>query len=448
MPEEKLISFSDLPCCPEITKDPCCDRLRFTYRLEYNLSDLPVEIVITAELERCPGPLALGDVVYSTTLLPGERVRLFTSSRNSRFSYDSESEVTYRHEQASEETYYMTSVDRFMSDLTVNESGGGSAESSSEFETEGSVSNWTDAIFGRPDAKVQGNFSAESSFDFMRELNRHAEASHERSVQGTRAANSIAVGEVQSRSHAEGESESTYEAATRSIQNNNDCHAVTYLAYQLVKKQTVRFRILSVLRRGKDPAADTAVATKPLRPSSRVGVIPNGVLATDAKRLEVETTARTAAASQKANLVGNIGGTGGLIGLANSTLTAAPLRLSNSNLRFKPATSEARAAALAAVDRDLVKAGVIEKAGGDLSRKLAAELSFERTTCLPTQAIVVKGCIDRCNVCEETKQQSIKLELERKALENKLLERQIELLEKSHDYRCCPVGEAETVEPE
>ena len=91
MPDEKLISFSDLPCCPEITKDPCCDRLRFTYRLEYNLSDLPVEIVITAELERCPGPLALGDVVYSTTLLPGERVRLFTSSRNSRFSYDSES---------------------------------------------------------------------------------------------------------------------------------------------------------------------------------------------------------------------------------------------------------------------------------------------------------------------------------------------------------------------
>ncbi len=448
MPDEKLISFSDLPCCPEITKDPCCDRLRFTYRLEYNLSDLPVEIVITAELERCPGPLALGDVVYSTTLLPGERVRLFTSSRNSRFSYDSESEVTYRHEQASEETYYMTSVDRFMSDLTVNETGGGSAESSSEFETEGSVSNWTDAIFGRPDAKVEGSFSAESSFDFMRELNRHAEASHERSVQGTRAANSVAVGEVQSRSHAEGESESTYEASTRTIQNKNDCHAVTYLAYQLVKKQTVRFRILSVLRRVKDPAADTAVATRPLRPNSRVGVIPNGVLATDAKRLDVEATARTAAASQKANLVGNIGGGGGLIGLSNSTLTATPFRISAQTLRFKPATSEARAAALAAVDKDLVKAGVIDKVGGDLSRKLAAELSFERTTCLPTQAIVVKGCIDSCNVCEESKQEAIRLELERKALENKLLERRIELLEKSQDYRCCPVGEAEPADTE
>ena len=157
--------------------------------------------------------------------------------------------MTYRHEQASEETYYMTAYDRFMSDVTVSDQGGGSAQSSSEFETEGSVSNWTDAIFGRPDAKVQGEFSGQSSFDFFRELRRHAESSHERSVQGTRAASSIAMGEVQSRSHAEGESESAYEAATRVIENKNCCHAVTYFAYQLVKRQTMTFRIKSVLRR-------------------------------------------------------------------------------------------------------------------------------------------------------------------------------------------------------
>jgi hypothetical protein len=439
MADEKLINFSELPCCPEITKEPCCDRIQFTYKLEYGLSDLPVEIVITAELERCPGPLALGDVVYSTTLLPGERVRLYTASRNSRFSYDKESEVTYRHEQASEETYYMTSMDRFMSDLTVNESGGGSAESSSQFETEGSVSNWTDAIFGRPDAKVEGNFSAESSFDFMRELNRHAEASHERSVQGTRAANSIAVGEVQSRTHAEGETESAYEASTRMLENKNECHAVTYLAYQLVKKQVVRFRIKSVLRRVKDPAADAGVTTRQLRPGSRVAVIPNAVLATDTNRVEVETTARTAAASQQANLIGS----GGLIGLSSANLMASSVRTSERTLRFKPATTEERAAALRQVDKDLVKAGVIERVGGDLSPKLAAELGFEITTCLPTQAIIVKSCLDKCNTCEETRQISIKLDLERKALENKLLERQIELLENSQEYRCCPVGEDE-----
>ena len=88
--------------------------------------------------------------------------------------------MNYRHEQASEETYYMTAMDHFMSDLTVNESASGRVGSESEFETEGSVSNWTSAIFGRPNARVEGEFSAESSFDFASELSRHAEASHER----------------------------------------------------------------------------------------------------------------------------------------------------------------------------------------------------------------------------------------------------------------------------
>ena len=59
MPKD-LISISDVPCCPEISKDPCCDKLQFTYRLVSRQTDIPVEIVITAELERCPGPLALG----------------------------------------------------------------------------------------------------------------------------------------------------------------------------------------------------------------------------------------------------------------------------------------------------------------------------------------------------------------------------------------------------
>ncbi len=444
MPED-LISISDLPCCPEVSKEPCCERLQFTYRLVNRQTDIPVEIVITAEIERCPGDLALGDVVWSNTLLPGEKVRLFTSTRNNRFTYDQSSEVSYRHEQASEETYYMSAYDRFMSDLTVTDQGGGSAQSESEFETEGSVSNWTDAIFGRPDARVEGEFSAESSFDFFRELRRHAEASHERSVQGTRAANSIAIGEVQSRSHAEGESESAYEASTRTIENRNECHAVTYFAYQLVKRQTVTFRIKSVIRRVIDPAGDAGVSTRPLKPNANVAVIPSGVLSTNTERLNIQTTARTAAAAQKAGLVANIGGS------VATGFSAAPLAMSLRTAtiarQVKPISAQARARALEAVDKDLVRVGILDKVGGQLAKALAAELEFSRTTCLPTQAVVVKGCIDRCNVCEESRQKSIALDLERKALENRLLERQVELLEKHHDYRCCPAGEEEEPVP-
>jgi hypothetical protein len=443
MNDEKLISVNDVPCCPQISSEPCCDRLQFTYRLENRLSDLPVEVTIVAELERCPGPLSLGDVVYSTTLLPGEKVRLYTSNRNNRFTYDRESEVSYRHEQASEETYYMTSMDHFMSDLESTETGSGSSESESDFETEGSLSNWTSAIFGRPNARMKGEFSAESSFEFMHELSRHAESSHERSVSGTRAANSIAVGEVQTRVHAEGESESAYEASTRMIENKNDCHSVSYFAYQLMKKQTMRFRIKSVLRRVIDPAGNTAVDVRPLRANANVGVIPNGVLATSRERLEIETTARTSAVAKQANLISNIGGSGNIVA-GTAGLVAAPIR-SNfvTSVAVKPVTPEVRDAALKAVDGTLVKAGVLDKVGGNISPRLQAALEFEQTTCLPTQAIMVKGCIDDCNVCEPARQKAIKVRLERKKLENKLLERQIELLENSQEYRCCPAGEVE-----
>lgn len=319
MPEDVLVSADDIPCCPEIAKEPCCERLRFSYRLQNRLTDVPVEVVIVAELERCPGPLSLGDVVYSTTLLPGEKVRLHTATRNSRFSYDSESEVNYRHEQASEETFYMASMDRYMSDLTIRDEAEANSQSHSDFEVNASADYWTAVFAGGGSASADGNFNASSSADFARELSQHAEASHDRSVQATRAANSIAVGEVQSRSHAEGESESAYEASTRVFENRNDCHAVTYFAYQLVKKQTLKFSIKAVLRRVVDRAGDSRVDARPVRPPAGVAVIPSGVLATKTDRLEVETVARTSAAAYKANVIGGGPGSAGLSSIALGT---------------------------------------------------------------------------------------------------------------------------------
>jgi hypothetical protein len=440
MPEDVLISANEIPCCPDIAKEPCCERLQFSYRLQNRLTDVPVEVIIVAELERCPGPLSLGDVVYSTTLLPGEKVRLHTSTRNSRFSYDSESEVNYRHEQASEETFYMASMDRYMSDLTIRDEAEASSQSHSDFEVNASADYWTALFAGGGSASADGNFNGSSSADFVRELSQHAQASHDRSVQATRAANSIAVGEVQSRSHAEGESESAYEASTRVFENKNDCHAVTYFAYQLVKKQTLRFRIKAVLRRVLDRAGDSRVDARPVRPPAGVAVIPSGVLATKANRLEVETVARTSAAAYKANVIGAGAGTAGLGNIAFGSVATRTL---GAALRIEPIPEPQRQKALRAVDEDLVKAGVIEKVGGNVSPKLQAELGWERVTCLPTQAIVVKGCLDRCNTCEESRQKSIELSLVHKDLMNKLLAKQIDLLEKSQEYRCCPVSEAE-----
>lgn len=442
---EKAMKASAVPCCPELSAEPCCDRLTWDYRLVNRVGDIPVEVKISVLFERCPGPLSLGDLVYSTTLLPGETVRLFTSSRKNRFTFDSESQVSYRHEQTSEESYYMSSVSRFMSDLTLRDDVESDRSSSGSFKTEGSVSGALESFFVGPSASASGSYNASSTFDFLRELSSHAESSHERSVQATRTASSVTVGEVQSRSHAEGESESTFESSTRTISNLNRCHAVTYFAYQINKTQIVRFKILAITRRVIDPAGDSKVTIVPPRFAGEVAVIPQGVLATDTKRVAVESVARGSGVADRAGVISGGGGDvvqsaqAALQGQLFSARTLAGQRLSTA----QPIAAEARRKALEAVDQDLVAAGLLDKVGGSLNPKLVAELSFERQSCLPTPAILVKGCLDECNVCDDARKQEIKLELERRELENKLLARRIELLEKSQEYRCCPAGEVE-----
>ena len=446
--QEKSMKASAVPCCPELSAEPCCDRLTWDYRLVNRIGDIPVEVKISVLFERCPGPLSLGDLVYSTTLLPGETVRLVTSSRKNRFTFDSESQVSYRHEQTSEESYYMSSMDRFMSDLSIRDDVESGRSSKGSFHTEGSTSGALETVFAGASAEVSGNYNASSSFDFLRELSSHAEGSHERSVEATRTASSVTIGEVQSRTHAEGESESTFESATRTISNRNRCHAVTYFAYQINKTQIVRFKIVAITRRVIDPAGDSKVTIVPPRFTGEISVIPQAVLATDTRRVGVESVARASGVADRAGIISGGGDAAQAVqaplqGQLFATRVAAAQRLSTT----QPIPAAARQRALEAVDKDLVAAGLLDKVGGTVNPKLVAELSFERQSCLPTPAILVKGCLDECNVCETAQQEDIKLELERKALENKLLAKRIELLEKSQEYRCCPAGEEEEEEP-
>jgi len=444
------IRAAAVPCCPELSKEPCCDRLIFAYRFLQHVRDVTVEVTIEAELERCPDALSLGDLVYSTTLLPGETVRLFTASRKNRFTFDAESQLSYRHEQTSEESFYMSSMSKFLSDLTIRDDVHQDQRSEGSFRTDGSVSGALETLFLGPSANASGSHSGRSILDFSRELTRHAESSHESSVQATRAASSVTVGEVQTRSHSEGESESTFEAATRTLHNPNRCHAVTYFAYQVDKRQVVRFRIRSIRRRVVDPAGDSAAVLNPPRFSGDVSVIPQAVLATDTNRVTVESVGRASSVADRAGVV-TAGGEAGVQNepyFSGRLLNATDLRTEQgfrlaSRQAAAPLSAQVRDRALKAVDEDLVAAGLLDRAGGQISDALAQELSFEIQTCLPTPAILVKGCLDECNVCEPARQREIELELDRKELENKLLARRIELLEQSQEYRCCPDGEVE-----
>jgi hypothetical protein len=83
---------------------------------------------------------------------------------------------------------------------------------------------------------------------------------------------------------------------------------------------------------------------------------------------------------------------------------------------------------------------LLDKVGGVASAKAKAEIGYERKTSMPTAGVIVKTCVDGCSACEPELEKKIELELQRLELQNKLLAKQIELLEKSQEYRCCPEG--------
>ena len=91
-----------------------------------------------------------------------------------------------------------------------------------------------------------------------------------------------------------------------------------------------------------------------------------------------------------------------------------------------------------------MKAGLLDKVGGVASKNIVTEISFERTFSLPTAGVLVRGCLDECDICEPARQKEIELDLERKRLENEKLKREIELMDQDQQHRCCPEEEAET----
>jgi hypothetical protein len=240
----------------------------------------------------------------------------------------------------------------------------------------------------------------------------------------TRAASSTSVGEVSTRAHSEGSSEDQYESASRTFVNPNHCHALTYLFYKLNKCQILRWELIGIDRLVLDPAAPTDVQLNDPPPATGVTVIPDGILATSDKRPVVQQTATSALAAERTNL--RLFSVGAFAGATGAQAVSAA----------------ARDAALKAAEAELVKEGLLTK-DGQVSEEAKRRFGWEREIALPTAGIIVKGCLDECDTCEPGLAREIELDLQRKHLENELLKRQIELLDKAQEYRCCPDDDAE-----
>lgn len=419
-------TLAELECCPPLVECDQCETLDIRYRLPFRpagrlAAQARVEVTLRFRLVRCPKGLSLGDIVYSTTLLPGEQVRLFTSDRHTRFTYDSETNLAYRHQTSSVESFFMTGMASAMSSLDVVEN----VNTRSTFESSsvsGGGSLGVD-LFGI--VEIGGSVSAsgydsESTGELARELSRHAESSSRHVEAGVRSASSTSVGEVESRTHTETESSDSFESSSRVFSNPNRCHALAFYFYKLMKCQSVRFELVGIDRRVLDPAAPTGVRPKPPLPTGGVSVVPNAVVATAAIRLDAERRARTSVLEQERGFA--------TAGLAARALVASAVIV-------EPLPADTRQKVLAEVDKELVEAGLLDQAG-EVTEEAKKRYGWEREVLLPTPGVVVKGCLDECNVCEPELKKKIELEL-------KLLERQIELLEKSQEYRCCPDGTEE-----
>lgn len=438
-----LTKFDDVPCCPDLDTNPVCDVLDMRRRLIFPTSartqegrEVSVEVSLHTRFTRCAGPLALGDIVYSTTLLPGEKVRLATTDRRNRFSFDSETKLSYRSEQISEEQYRLASLRAFMSDQNSTDSGSSRSTDRGSWDFHGDADGSIGFLSASADANAHGSHNSESTFEYLKEHSAHAQMADSLSVEATHKAHTLSVGEVSTRAHQQGESEDHFESSSREFANPNQCHAVTFLFYRINKTETIKFELISIDRRVIDPIAPTPTLANPFRAVGQISTIAQEVPATSKERLEVEarglqSQARYAQISSPQFAT---------IGPLSFVGTVAQAQQSGVQI-----ISEAiRKSALAEVDKQLTARGLIDAATGLVSEQAQEQFGFERKTSLPTAGIIVKSCLDDCSICEPELKRKMYLDLERAELENKLLQKQIELLEQSQEYRCCPQASTES----
>jgi len=441
-----LTKYQEIPCCPELETAPICDVLDFRRHLVYPTSvrsatgqAVQVEVILHTRFTRCPGPMALGDIVYSTTLLPGEKVRLATSDRHSRFSFDSETKLSYRSEQISEDQYRLRALRSFMSDENVTDRGSDNYSEQGKWDFHGDASGSLGFLSASASTNAKGSHSASSTRDYLHEHRAHAEMADNQSVEATRKAHSISIGEVSTRTHSQGESADHFEASSREFSNPNKCHAVTFLFYRINRTEKITFELVSIERRVLDPVAPLPVPANPFRGVGQVATVPQDVPATSPKRAEVQSAAIASETQLRAVVTApSTPRVSGVLrtALLNPALAAADIAVGTQ----QPLADELRVKALAEVDAQLVRQKLIDRAGGLASKSIQEEIGYTRETSIPTGGVIVKSCLDDCDICEDEVHRRESLELDRLELQNKLLARQIELLEKSQEYRCCPPG--------
>lgn len=422
--QSMMHSLSEMAAC-ELNLPPCVEKDTLIVKRTINYPsgiidqgrrEIIVELDIYLKFTRETKGLALGDPVYTQTLLPNESVKIQSTDRRTQFSFDSETQLSYKSVQMSESQYLMTALRHFTADSSAEQSGSASSNKDGKWSFHGDAEGGLEFLGASASTNANSSYNSHSFSEYLNSQRAHAESAESNSVEATHKALSVSVGQVSTRVHQEGTTQEHFESSSRTFKNENRCHAITYLFYRISKMQTITFEVSSVEIRVKDANSLTGFThLKPIR--NYISLIPQFLPVSSTKAL------------QSLRLQQDF--------IKEETSQAANTDNPNSFIKSPLFDALLRRKAVEKVKKELMEEGILND-NGTLSNKMLARLNFQKESCIPTAGVMVKGYLDTCDMCEPELKERYQLENDLLRLKNDLLKRQIDLLDKSQEYRCCP----------
>ncbi len=398
-------------------RDNICDVSILTYRYNLRIGDRLVECTLRYRIERCTEDYVLSDLVHSTTLFPGEQVFLSVRNRHSVARFTEDSSYTASQVSRSSDRIWMETFKSLATDFSETASQSLETSAHSEFsETSGGGGGGLNLGFikiGGGASHVSGEFDASSSAEFFSELNQHLRSSFHQTNQVARDSSSVSITQVNSHREATAERDDELKVSTRRFKNINQCHTVTHYFFQIAKRQRVKIELIERSCRAVNEFANTAIRMKPMSLSLATNrQVPKAGQTTD------DGPRFVALAAQPQQVL--------------FTRDQIAMRdLGRVSLAAFTEAEKARRDAIAQAEKIMAALPGIEP--------------YERVSIIPTEALYVESELGDCMICEPYVVAKQKLELERLALENRKLRREINLLDQYKDYRCCE-GEEDIAE--
>lgn len=432
MKQSEVFSVKDVklgtPCPPlKLKPEPTCDIMRLTYRLNVVEEKIPVEVVLHYEMERCSLDYVLGDLLYSTTLLPQERVWLSFRNRHSvsRLTDDkSFSAHTHAYNSVSlwMDTYRTLATDY---DRTYGETAVGSSHSTGSSKDEGGFSFF--GLFGSADVKSTDAHDAYSVSSYANELHEHLRSTYHQTNYVSRVAESTTITEVSSHREVEQEINDEVKVGVRVFKNPNYCHTLNFLFYQIARRQKVRIELKGISYRAIIPDAETSVRMKDYKLS--LAENPEILKMDDRVKLAEKGVKFATFAQPSTSLVASMP----YRRISTPAVETVAYRLSDVQIYNKLKDYK-----MAFPEDD--RKDAVENVNRKI-KEMELEFKMESESLIPTNAVYVDSTMGSCNGCEPYVIEKQKLDLENLKLKNLMLSKQIELLEKHQDYRCCPNNE-------